>query len=186
MAEVATLGEVPYVASLTRSYGAQVEPTPPDGVFLTEEFVDFGQTRTTVAYWTLSDLSAGADYTLEFAAAGSSMSLDAIVIDTFAVAASVPGDLDGSGVVDLGGFAAWKADFGAAGPVGDRNGDGLVDRADSTLWRDAYQSAAAPVVGLVPEPSAATALLVLGAALGFVGGVDWWNRPRRQVQEESL
>ncbi|MEN1679042.1 MAG: malectin domain-containing carbohydrate-binding protein [Planctomycetota bacterium] len=49
----------------------------------------------------------------------------------------VPGDYDGSGLVDTADYAVWKNAFGATGSQpADGNGDQVVDAADFTIWRD--------------------------------------------------
>ncbi|QDU91273.1 Hemolysin, chromosomal [Pirellulimonas nuda] len=48
----------------------------------------------------------------------------------------MPGDFDGSGLVDEGDLALWRQHFGTANPQADANGDGRVDLADYTVWRD--------------------------------------------------
>jgi hypothetical protein len=52
---------------------------------------------------------------------------------------ALPGDFDGSGLVDQGDYQIWRDNFGrVVEPVnfGDANGDGRVDAADYTVWRD--------------------------------------------------
>ena len=57
----------------------------------------------------------------------------------FALAVNLPGDYDGSGLVDGADHAFWKANFGAtAGPglAADGNNDGRVDAIDYAIWRE--------------------------------------------------
>ncbi|MEN1678627.1 MAG: hypothetical protein AAGJ46_03485 [Planctomycetota bacterium] len=182
VAQIATLGNVIATPSVTLSYGDTFEELPFDGSLLTEDFESFGQSQTTVFYWQLNGVDPNNDFLLKFAAGGSSMSLDQLVIDTLTVGGSAPGDLDGNGAVEIADYLAWRDNFGTAGPGGDGNADGIVDAADFTLWRDNYAASGAGVVA-VPEPSTFTALLVLGLSLAFVGGVDWFNRPKRAAKE---
>lgn len=84
----------------------------------------------------------------------------------------LPGDFDGSGVVDADDYAKWRDDFGATpSPTSgaDANGDGTVDAADYTVWRDTLgDSGFLPVPAsqpaAAPEP-AAWSLALLGILL---------------------
>lgn len=72
-----------------------------------------------------------------------------VVVD-FRVAAPLPGDYDGNGIVDTGDYTTWVNQFGAGGALSaDGNRDGVVDLADYTTWRDNLGVSAAAV----PEPS---------------------------------
>jgi CotH kinase protein/Chitobiase/beta-hexosaminidase C-terminal domain/Lamin Tail Domain/Fn3 associated len=54
-------------------------------------------------------------------------------------AVSLPGDYNGSGLVDQADYTLWKTNFGQtvlAGSGPDGNGNGVVDAADFTVWRD--------------------------------------------------
>lgn len=83
-------------------------------------------------------------------------------------------DFDGSGLVDGQDFLQWQRGAGLSGQIenstGDADGNGVVDANDLAIWNLQYGTAAAlqaGAVALVPEPSAATLLLVtlLGLAL---------------------
>jgi hypothetical protein len=81
----------------------------------------------------------------------------------------LPGDFDGSGVVDEGDYTLWKNTFGLTGDqAADGNGNGVVDAADYTVWRDHCGTAgggALTTTATVPEP--ATALMALAASIAF-------------------
>jgi endoglucanase len=75
-------------------------------------------------------------------------------------APGVPGDYDGSGIVDVADFVVWRSAVGQSGSAiaGDGNGDGTVNEADYQLWRahfglTARGDAAALQDTAVPEPS---------------------------------
>lgn len=69
----------------------------------------------------------------------------------------IPGDYDGSGVVDAADEQVWRMSYGAVGAdlPADGNGNGFIDAGDYTIWRDAYDAAAA-----VAEVAASTAPVV--------------------------
>ncbi|TWT30192.1 Cytochrome c551 peroxidase precursor [Posidoniimonas corsicana] len=79
---------------------------------------------------------------------------------------SLPGDYDGSGVVDQDDYLLWRDQFGATGDNwADGNADGMVDAADYTLWRDNLGASwedftpGSASSGAVPEPVAIAVLL---------------------------
>ncbi len=125
-----------------------------------------------------------ADFHLQFAASDSSLSLDQVVIDTFASVAEVelPGDYDGNHIVDAADYAKWRLQYGTVGPDADAdgNGDGRVDAADYTVWRDNFGAFAGLQNGgsqfggdmAVPEPASGQMVLCLAGALVFCLGTD--------------
>jgi hypothetical protein len=81
-------------------------------------------------------------------------------------APTLPGDFDGSGVVDDADLAVWTEEFGPTGssPQADANDDGAVDGADFLIWQQnvgaSAEIAAARVnSSAVPEPSTSATLL---------------------------
>jgi hypothetical protein len=87
------------------------------------------------------------------------------------LAAPVPGDYDGNGVVEAADYTFWSDHFGEsveAGSGADGNGDGIVNTADFVLWRNAFtaQSAAGGALDstAVPEPASAFCCVIVGLA----------------------
>jgi hypothetical protein len=61
-----------------------------------------------------------------------------VFLATLPTFAPVPGDFDGSGVVDEADYSIVRSHFGSAvppGTMGDANGDRIVDNADYVIWR---------------------------------------------------
>lgn len=81
------------------------------------------------------------------------------VIDQVQDAPPLPGDYDGSGVVDEIDYQLWVSQFGSVGPYSDGNDDGIVDAADYTVWRDNVTATAIAV----PEPRTLTLILTFAA-----------------------
>ena len=82
--------------------------------------------------------------------------------------ASVQGDYDLNGTIDMADYDYWVLKFGTDDIQADGNNDGVVDAADYTIWRDGFEAAIANgQTNSVPEPSA---LLLLGSAAAFVCG----------------
>lgn len=171
--QLATLGSEADYTSVQLSYA--------DGAFLPADSLQElqrlplggfgGDLVTTLFVWDLMDVAAG-DLAIYFAAAESSMSLDRLVIDTFA-SPNLVGDFDGSGAVDHGDYAMWQQQFAQQGEglTADANGDSIVDLADYTMWREhlgerqpALQFAESNLDSTpVPEPSARVLALLLAA-----------------------
>lgn len=85
--------------------------------------------------------------------------------------ASITGDYDSNGLVDLQDYNLWRSSFGTANAASDGNRNGVVDAADYVIWRDAvsHLAASAQVASeplTVPEPAA--------IALGAIG-LSWWT-----------
>lgn len=62
----------------------------------------------------------------------------AIVDATFVISTELPGDYDGSLVVDQNDYLLWRANFGATSGIAlqaDGNKNGIVDSADYVIWR---------------------------------------------------
>ncbi len=134
-----------------------------------------GDLVSTLFTWEISGNPG--EFLLQFAAVGNSMSLDQVVIDTFAspIAAGLPGDYDGSTIVDAADYALWRLQFGTAGPEADGNGDGRVDAADYTVWRDNLGATAGLQLNgstAVPEPAAGQMVLCLAGMVLFCLGTD--------------
>ena len=75
-------------------------------------------------------------------------------IDYTLLSEAIPGDYDGSGVVDANDYSTWKATFGSSVTAlsgADGNGNGTVDAADYIIWRKHFQRAETPLRG-VPRP----------------------------------
>ncbi len=66
----------------------------------------------------------------------------------------MPGDYDGSGLVDEADRLMWRQYFGTTNPQADGNGDGYVDIADYTIWRDHLGMRAQPVAGALAAAAA--------------------------------
>lgn len=79
---------------------------------------------------------------------------------------ALPGDYDGSGLVDQLDYFEWRAAFGATGTnPADGNGDGIVNLADYTVWRDNL-GASRPNVDLT-LPAANAALSTTNLQVAF-------------------
>jgi cytochrome c peroxidase len=81
--------------------------------------------------------------------------------------ATLPGDYDGSGIVDAGDYTLWKSSFGSSTLLAaDGNGDQIVDAADYAIWRDNLGrdwlslSSESGLGSAVPEPATAGLLLL--------------------------
>jgi hypothetical protein len=132
---------------------------------------------STPASWTFNQLGFqlfGGSYT-------GTVIVDDILVD-FSDVLLLPGDFDGNGVVGSGDYILWRNSQGQMGPglPADGNGDMLVNAADYVLWRNHYGESIETAGGsiadtgaAVPEPTAATQLLVAAAML-----VIW--RPRQR------
>jgi hypothetical protein len=84
----------------------------------------------------------------------------------------LPGDYDGSGVVDQGDYTLWKVNFGSAMSLAaDGNGNQVVDAADYAIWRDNLGrdwlslAAGSGLGAAIPEPATAGLLLLTAAWL---------------------
>ncbi|WP_197527094.1 Ig-like domain-containing protein [Pirellulimonas nuda] len=69
--------------------------------------------------------------------------------------AEMPGDYDGSGLVDEADRLMWRQYFGTTNPQADGNGDGVVDLSDYTVWRDHLGMSAPLLAGPASAVSAA-------------------------------
>ena len=77
----------------------------------------------------------------------------------------LPGDYDGSGLVDQADYATWKTAFGATGQQpADGNGDGTVNLADYTIWRDNLGASRPDVDLTLPAASARSSAAAREAA----------------------
>jgi hypothetical protein len=52
------------------------------------------------------------------------------------VVSAIPGDYDGSGLVDKADYQLWKSAYHTSNLAADGNGDGVVDHGDYTVWRN--------------------------------------------------
>ena len=77
------------------------------------------------------------------------------------------GDYDNSGVVDIGDYQVWRANFGSTNAMADGNGNGVVDAADYVVWRKNLAAGSASLAS-VPEPSC---MSLLGFAIVVFGGL---------------
>jgi hypothetical protein len=78
-------------------------------------------------------------------------------------------DFNNDGTVDGADFLVWQRGFGTGtnNLTGDANGSGGVDGGDLAIWKTQFGGAppAVGAIGAVPEPAAATLVLLAGAAL---------------------
>ncbi|HEX6964104.1 MAG TPA: GH25 family lysozyme [Lacipirellula sp.] len=85
--------------------------------------------------------------------------------------APIAGDFNGDGVVSDADLPAWQAGYGmetgAVAGDGDADGDGAVDGRDLLAWQRSLgmSSVQAPATAAIPEPAAATLLLLSAAGL---------------------
>lgn len=96
------------------------------------------------------------------------------VVEYFYEEVSLPGDFNGDGFVNFGDYAVWRDNLGAANEdslSGNGNGSGGVTAADYQLWKSNFGNTAssgslfASEGANVPEPAAATLLLLAGTLL---------------------
>lgn len=94
---------------------------------------------------------------------------------TFSVTASISGDFNGDGAVNLADYTVWRDNLGGDAAALNGNGtsdpSGLVVAADYQLWRNSFGNASGAVAQIasssrVPEPAAG---LVLAVGAGLVG-----------------
>ncbi|HEX2473607.1 MAG TPA: PQQ-dependent sugar dehydrogenase [Lacipirellulaceae bacterium] len=93
--------------------------------------------------------------------------------------ATVAGDYNGDGDVDVDDYNTWRASFGLSSqpnfPPADGNRNGVVDTADYVIWRKAFGAAGAgSSFEGVPEPSTMLLIISFATAAVFV-----LRRPRR-------
>jgi hypothetical protein len=100
-------------------------------------------------------------YLIEFAAAGPSMGLDRVAVDTFVVLA---GDANGDDDVDIFDVGEISDNWDTVGPVGDVNFDGSVDIFDIGVVSDHWMNSAGTAAVAAPEP-ASISLVVAGSAM---------------------
>lgn len=78
-------------------------------------------------------------------------------------------DFDNDDDVDGNDFLIWQRNYGTAGDnsQGNANGDGAIDGADLAIWRSQFGSggSATAAVSTIPEPAAASLLLLAGGLL---------------------
>jgi hypothetical protein len=86
--------------------------------------------------------------------------------DAAAFVEPIPGDFDGSGVVDGEDLGQWQDDFGVS-PNSDADGDSDSDGNDYLIWQQNFNLSGGLAAMAVPEPMSAM-LMVLG--LVFVAG----------------
>ncbi|WP_197526961.1 Kelch repeat-containing protein [Pirellulimonas nuda] len=94
----------------------------------------------------------------------------------------LPGDYDGSGLVDQLDYDVWRNAYGAVGAqAADGNGDGRVDAADYTVWRDNLGARRPDVDLTLPAFAAAPALQAAFAGLPPAQGVSVPSSDRPQA-----
>jgi Glycosyl hydrolase family 99 len=84
--------------------------------------------------------------------------------------ASLAGDYNGDGAVDMNDYNLWKSAFGSStiiyGSGADGNYDGIINSADYTVWRDSMAGGGAgSSASTVPEPSPGILLLLASTVL---------------------
>ncbi len=83
------------------------------------------------------------------------------LVSTAAGPVTLPGDLNGDGVVNSGDLDLVRGHWGTTDPAGDANGDGIVNSGDLDIVRANW---GATLAAAVPEPGAITLLLLAGLA----------------------
>ena len=89
--------------------------------------------------------------------------------------ATIAGDYNGDGEVDVDDYNAWRTSFGLSSrpnvPPADVNRNGVVDAADYVIWRKAFGSGGAgsgEALASVPEPATASLLIAIAAGLVLI------------------
>ncbi len=193
VAQFNTLGSELDSLSVKLSYDGGSQELSPDGSVETQRIPlpggpQFGGADVTTIFWWEITGDSPDEFLLDFGAGGSSMSLAALVLDSYSVGASaIPGDYDGSGIVDSGDLVHWNNQFGAsvgsglsgAGDGADGNADGVVNGADYAFLRNLWPAPAAVSAVTVPEPGGFAMAGMLMIAASFCGWVSWFTRPPR-------
>ena len=80
------------------------------------------------------EVPADGTMTITFESLDTSVSLDAVAVDTFSVPATCLADVNQNGTVEPADFSAWIAAFNTGSPLADQNQNGTVEPADFSAW----------------------------------------------------
>ena len=80
----------------------------------------------------------------------------------------IAGDYTAGGVVDIGDYNYWRANFGSRSRMAaDGNNNGIIDAADYVIWRNAHSMAGGGAIVGVPEPASGWLVAIVAAMVGM-------------------
>lgn len=140
----------------------------------------FAVDRLAIPLWAVTAAGGG----------GGSVVIADVLFDSFRVemAALVPGDANGDGLVNGGDYTVWADHYLLTNQTvvtGDFTGDGIVDAGDYTVWADHFDAgpaSAASGSSAVPEPGtlvlALASLVIVGATGARLSIIELRPKPR--------